>query len=170
MNPTSSPTRLRGRHLVASFAGGCLLGPLCCLGLVFGAVFLGALTSGARAAGGAASSDSAVSLADRRAELAALPAGDAQAGEQVFNGEGGCQACHALAAGERRVGPSLAGVADRAAALAPDYSVDLYLYESIVAPSARVASGFPDGVMPGSFQQRLTPQQLADLIAFLRGQ
>jgi nitric oxide reductase subunit C len=102
-----------------------------------------------------------------RAELESLPAGDAGGGEQVFTGEGGCSACHSLASGVRIVGPSLSGVASRAATLKADYSAEMYLYESVAYPDAYVAEGFQRSIMPAGFKQRLSEQQLADLVAFL---
>jgi hypothetical protein len=43
----------------------------------------------------------------------------------------------------------------------------MHIYESIVYPNAEVAEGFQIGIMPPNFKERLTPQQLADLVAFL---
>ncbi|WP_374687711.1 cytochrome c family protein [Promineifilum sp.] len=94
--------------------------------------------------------------------LESLPAGDAAAGEQRFHDDAGCGACHSLEPG---VGPSLAGVAARAGAPA-----EAYILESIVDPSAHVVEGYGDGTMPANFGQRLSAQQLADLVAFLMTQ
>jgi cytochrome c2 len=99
-------------------------------------------------------------------DLASLPAGEAARGEQVF-ADNGCNACHSFEPDRRIVGPSLAGVAARAASLQADYTAELYLYESIVSPDAYVAAGFPGGVMPANYGGRLSDQQLADLLAFL---
>jgi cytochrome c551/c552 len=101
-----------------------------------------------------------------QAELAALPSGDAAAGKAVFSAAG-CVACHSLEPGVRIVGPSHAGVATRAAARKAGYSAQLYIYESITRPNAYVVDGFPSGIMPQDFKQRLKPQELADVIAFL---
>jgi cytochrome c2 len=117
-----------------------------------------------RVQGGAAA---AQSPGDLRAESEGLPAGSASRGEQVFSGEAGCSACHSLQADVKIVGPSLAGVAQRAATRKADFPAELYLYESITHPEAYVVDGFQAGIMPGNFRQRLSEQQLADLIAFL---
>ncbi len=101
-----------------------------------------------------------------QAELSALPAGNADSGKALFTAVG-CVACHSLEPGVRIVGPSLAGVATRAATRRPGYSAQLYIYESITRPNAYVVDGFPSGVMPQDFKQRLQPQELADLIAFI---
>jgi cytochrome c551/c552 len=99
--------------------------------------------------------------------LESLPAGDASNGQALFRSEG-CFACHALESDESGVGPSLAGIAERAAA--HNGSAEAYLVESIVDPDAYIVDGFQDGIMPQGFGQRLTEQQLADLVAFLLSQ
>ena len=124
-------------------------------------------------AGGARGSSAPAPTASA-ADIEALPAGNPDAGRQVFEGEGGCEACHSLSPNERRIGPSLSGMADRAAARAetsgPGVSAELYVYESIVNPDAHVVESYPAGVMPPNFRQRLSDQELADLIAYLMTQ
>jgi hypothetical protein len=102
-----------------------------------------------------------------RTELAALPAGNAASGMQIFGSTGTCVACHSLELGVRVVGPSLSSIAARADIRKAGYSADMYLYESIAYPRAFVVPGFPNDVMPADFKHRLNPQQFADLIAFL---
>lgn len=97
---------------------------------------------------------------------AALPAGDASAGEATFTAKA-CVACHSLQAGVTIVGPSQAGLASRAGSRKPGYSSELYIYESIINPGAYIVEGFQDGLMPKTFRETLTPQELADIIAFL---
>jgi hypothetical protein len=97
---------------------------------------------------------------------AALPAGDASAGETTFTAKA-CVSCHSLQADVTIVGPSQAGVASRAEGRKPGYSPELYLYESIISPSAYLVEGFQDGLMPKTFRETLSSQELADLIAFL---
>lgn len=104
--------------------------------------------------------------ADIEAEFARLPAGDAAAGKAKFS-SAGCVACHSLEAGVRIVGPSMAGVATRAATAEPDLSASLYLYKSITRPDATVAEGYTLGLMPKGFRDTLAPETMADLIAFL---
>jgi hypothetical protein len=43
----------------------------------------------------------------------------------------------------------------------------MHIYESIVYPTAQVTEDFHDAIMPRNFKEQLSPQQLADLIAFL---
>jgi mono/diheme cytochrome c family protein len=103
-----------------------------------------------------------------RAGLESLPEGNASGGERVFRGAGGCSACHSLGPDVRMIsGPSLSGVASRAATVRPGYSGEMYIYESIVYPNAYVVEGFQGGIMPTGFKNQLSEQQLADLVAFL---
>lgn len=99
--------------------------------------------------------------------LESLPAGNAAAGAALFNGQAACSACHALEPDKRLVGPSLAGVAARAATVRPGTTAEAYLLESIVNPDAHVVAGYDAGLMPANFGARLSPQELADLVAYL---
>ena len=96
----------------------------------------------------------------------ALPAGDASAGEATFTAKA-CVSCHSLQPDVTIVGPSQAGVAVRAGSRKPGLTAELYIYESIISPSAYLVEGFQDGLMPKTFRETLTPQELADVIAFL---
>ncbi|MEJ2210449.1 MAG: c-type cytochrome [Anaerolineae bacterium] len=95
--------------------------------------------------------------------------GDAQAGEQIFNGGASppCSSCHSLQPGQTLVGPSLAGIADLAGQLVPGESAEQYLHESIVDPNAYVVEGFQPGVMPSNYGTQLSEQQINDLVAYL---
>jgi len=104
----------------------------------------------------------------------AAPAGDATAGESIFNQDTigpnpGCRTCHSLKAGEVLVGPSLAGIAPDAAgdAQAEGISTEEMLDTMVTDPSAEVVKGFADNVMPKDFGKQLTPRQLNDLITYL---
>ena len=103
------------------------------------------------------------------AEFAALPAGTAAGGEAVFS-SAGCVACHSLDEGVTLVGPSMAGIGERAGLQREGYPPDAYLYQSITNPNAFVVDGFQAGIMPQTFKDILTEQQLADVIAFLKTQ
>lgn len=95
-----------------------------------------------------------------------LPEGNVADGETVFN-ELGCNACHGPQPG---AGPSLgqiAGHADTAAEMGYD-SFDDYLRESILVPCASEFEGYNCQVMPDNYGERLTAQQLADIIAYLK--
>jgi cytochrome c oxidase subunit II len=85
--------------------------------------------------------------------------GAAAQGEEIFTAQG-CGSCHALAAANASgtVGPDLGQLEN-----ADEASVR----ESIVDPSAEVAQGFPDGVMPADFGDKLSPEELDALVKYL---
>lgn len=89
-------------------------------------------------------------------------------GMAVFNGVGACASCHATTPGTTLIGPSLAGIGARAAAHGGDY-----LERSILDPNAYLVPGerygTPNGVslMPSTYAKTLTPEQVADLVAYL---
>jgi cytochrome c551/c552 len=88
------------------------------------------------------------------------PSGSAQAGRAVFV-DSGCGNCHTFqpAGTTGTVGPDLSEVlAGQDAA---------FIRESIVDPNAEIASGYSAGVMPETYEDQLSPQQLNDLVAFL---
>jgi sulfur-oxidizing protein SoxX len=95
-------------------------------------------------------------------------AGNPARGQQLFTGAGGCSTCHDTASGLRIVGPSLKGLAERAGTRMQGMSADDYLHESIKSPNAFVVSGFPPNVMPQNFAQTFSPQQIEDLVAYLK--
>lgn len=97
-------------------------------------------------------------------------AGDATAGGTLFaqatiGSNPGCKTCHSLD-GSKLVGPSMQGMAGRAATEVQGQSAKQYLHESIVDPNKHVVEGYTAGVMP-SFQTVLNDQQVNDLVAYL---
>ena len=91
---------------------------------------------------------------------AQVASGDPQAGAQVF-ADNGCGGCHSrqAAGATGSVGPNL----DEALA---EKDTD-FIETSIVDPGAFVAKGFPDGTMPVDYGDVLTPDDLANLVAYL---
>ncbi|GHD72094.1 hypothetical protein GCM10007164_19210 [Luteimonas padinae] len=90
-----------------------------------------------------------------------------------------CTACHSLQPGVQLAGPSMAGMAERAAQTiaSPDYTgsatdVEGYIRESIVTPSAHLVPGAmfsAEGTsfMPNTYAESLTEEQVDQLVAFL---
>ena len=90
-----------------------------------------------------------------------------------------CNACHSTVPGADMAGPTLAGLATRAAQLitSPDYpgeadNVQGYIRESIVAPSIHLVPGTmysADGTsfMPSGYADSLTDEQIDQLAAYL---
>jgi mono/diheme cytochrome c family protein len=94
------------------------------------------------------------------ATTAEQPSGSPEAGKAVFQAQG-CGGCHTFSAAGANgtVGPNLDQVlAGKDAA---------FVHESIVEPNAEIAEGFSAGVMPQDYEQKLSPKQLDDLVAFL---
>lgn len=96
----------------------------------------------------------------------AMPAGDAANGEAVFTGASGCTACHSTGS-NTVVGPGLSGVGATAESRVAGESVDEYLTNSIVSPNAFVVPDFFPSIMPSTFAQTLTEQEIKDLVAYL---
>ena len=67
----------------------------------------------------------------------------------------------------RLVGPSLADVGTARDPRVAGMSAQEYLHQSIVDPDAYVVDGFAKGQMLRDSAQRLTEEQIQDLVAFL---
>jgi mono/diheme cytochrome c family protein len=107
-----------------------------------------------------------------------LPEGDPESGAALSQESSvGCAACHELSA----VGPAWApqgdvpgiGARSEERINADDYTGEAtnagqYLLESIVRTNAYVVNGYEANIMPGDYGQRLTAQQVADLIAYMQ--
>lgn len=90
-----------------------------------------------------------------------------------------CAACHSIAPGVNMAGPTLAGIATRAAETvkSPDYhgkakTPEEFIHESIVEPSAYLHPGAmysADGksFMPTTYGKDLAPEQIDQLVAYL---
>jgi len=73
-----------------------------------------------------------------------------------------CAACHSILGSESPVGPNLNSVGARLDAER--------IRESIIAPDAVIAEGFPPGVMPKDFADRMSIRELEMLVRFLAEQ
>jgi nitric oxide reductase subunit C len=104
-------------------------------------------------------------------------------GKAVFHEQAGCAACHSIAAEITLVGSSMAGLPERALRRlrSADYrgaakTAQEYIRESILDPNAHIAEP-PQGrifataagvsLMPADYGDRLTGQQIQDLIDYL---
>lgn len=115
--------------------------------------------------------------ADSGNEAAAPAGGDAAKGEELYKqtiiGEAsapGCITCHSLDEGVVLVGPSHAGIGARANGAVAGESADEYLEKSIREPNAHITDGFTEGVMYQFYDNDLSDQEIADLVAFLKTQ
>ena len=85
-------------------------------------------------------------------------------GKQVFNAH--CATCHALVRNTVIVGPSLYGIATRAAERMPGVGAEEYIEMSILEPDAYVVDGFQN-VMIKNLSMQLTSEDLDAVVAFL---
>ncbi len=90
-------------------------------------------------------------------------------GREVFTEPrlGSCTICHSTEPGVDDVGPSLHGVADRAADTVEGLSAVEYLRQSILEPDAHVVDGWPAGQMLPIYGDRLTDSQIESLVEYL---
>jgi mono/diheme cytochrome c family protein len=104
-----------------------------------------------------------------------LPTGDAAAGEALATSQA-CTACHIAAP----TGPAWLATADQpgigtragqrfseAGYSGTATTAEQYLFEAIALPNVFIVSGYPENVMPGTYANSLTDQDMADLIAYL---
>src|SRR5262245_196965 len=102
--------------------------------------------------------------------------GDVAGGQKIFSGAtpiaGGnapaCITCHAVEPGQQRgSGQNLSNIGYRAGITVPGQSAEQYIRTSIVDPDAYLAGGYQEGIMYRGYGRDLTPQQIADLVAYL---
>ena len=82
----------------------------------------------------------------------------------------GCVACH-TPNGQVSVGPTWKGVFDSNRELvsgSPVKADDAYLKESILNPNAKIVKGFLPNLMPATFATTLKPEQIDQLIAYIK--
>ena len=91
-----------------------------------------------------------------------------QEAAQLFTQQG-CAGCHTFAPANSsgNIGPEITLQALQESATKAKQPLDQYVETSIKDPNAYVVSGFKPGVMPTSFGQSLSSQQIADLVAYL---
>lgn len=77
----------------------------------------------------------------------------------------GCTACHVIGAANN-IAPPFEGLMERAAERRPPMPADAYVYESIIHPGVYVVEGYPNS-MVANFEERVTEQELADILAYL---
>ena len=98
--------------------------------------------------------------------------GDPERGNELFHQNQpavgfACINCHNVDTEERLVGPGLLNVEERAATRFESMSVVEYIHTSIVAPNEYVVEGFPANLMPQTYEDIFSDQDLYDIIAYL---
>ncbi len=127
--------------------------------------------------GGAHANMNAPVIVMDKADFAAWEAGEmaAVSSDPVARGErlaknNGCLGCHSLD-GSPLVGPTWKGMAGSTHELVDGSSVtvdEAYLIQAILEPNAAVVKGFPPGVMPATYADQFSEQQIADLVAYMQ--
>ena len=94
--------------------------------------------------------------------------GKPKSGAAVF-ASAGCGGCHTFtpAGTDAAVGPNLDGVVADAKKAGEDPAA--YVKESIVEPDKVLAPGYAAGVMPGTFGDSLSPEEIDALVSYLTG-
>lgn len=70
-------------------------------------------------------------------------------------------------ANPKPTGPTWFHLGDTAANRMPGTSPAMYIYTSITNPSAFVVPDYPDNIMPKTFAETLSKQDIADLMAYI---
>ncbi len=79
-------------------------------------------------------------------------------GKNLFTGMG-CVGCHMVNGQGGAVGPDLTQVYSKG---------EDYIHQSIVQPNAVVVEGFQPNIMPQNFAQRMSEENISDIIAYLK--
>jgi cytochrome c oxidase subunit 2 len=90
-------------------------------------------------------------------------------GQKVYESYG-CKACHTLD-GSDLVGPSFLGAYGRQVELEDGSSTladEVYIYNSVVDPNLQVVQGYPANVMPQTYADQISDEQIQDYIEFMK--
>jgi mono/diheme cytochrome c family protein len=80
----------------------------------------------------------------------------------------GCMGCHKLGPNVVGVtGPDLNLLPDVAATRVAGEDAETYVHTSIVDPNAFVNEGFPSGTMPPNFKDRMSEEEINNLVQWL---
>ena len=93
--------------------------------------------------------------------------GDPANGEALFHGLAECTSCHSVTDEETIIGPSLQTIALRAEYMRPPLTAEEYLTGAILYPNTYIPTRGKAGVMPTTYEQKFTPQEIADIVAYL---
>lgn len=97
--------------------------------------------------------------------------GNPAEGELIFNAwhadAPACSTCHLVEGNQTLVGPSLANIATRAGNQVNGVDTVDYIRQSIIDPDAYVVDGGATSIMYQHFGERLTTEQIDNLVAYL---
>lgn len=106
-------------------------------------------------------------LAGLPADLAAaLTAASPEKGVSLATAQG-CIGCHQLDPNNQVVAPTWHNIGDMAVGRVAGVSPAEYLHQSIINPGAYIVANYQGGIMPATFSEKLSTQDLADIIAYL---
>ena len=112
-----------------------------------------------------------VSLAVILLSGGASAAGDVKKGKRIFNK---CKACHSLAAGKKRIGPSLHGVFGKTSGMVPKFRYSSAMKKAKIVWSEKTLDAYltkPKKFVPGTkmaFRGLKKQQDRDNLIAYLK--
>lgn len=91
---------------------------------------------------------------------------------QPFPNGMGCVACHNLAVDQTPtsrgpVGPNFGNLAENAANRVAGLSAEEYIHQSIVAPNDYVVEGYPSGIMPQTFGEQMSEEEINAMVTWL---
>ena len=79
-----------------------------------------------------------------------------------------CSGCHMLGTvGVGVIGPDLNPLPETAGTKVAGQDAETYVYTSIVEPNAFINEGYPAGVMPANFKDRMSEEEIRGLVAWL---
>lgn len=98
--------------------------------------------------------------------------GDAANGEELFTTlytEVGfaCATCHHVDSEDRLIGPGLLNIKIHGAGHVEGLTLVEYLHQSIVEPNAYIVPDYPENLMPQTYSELFTEDQINDIIAYL---
>lgn len=101
--------------------------------------------------------------------LAAFANADPAHGQQLTQ-QNGCIGCHSLDPNATMTGPTWYNIGNTAVSRVPGLGPAAYLDHSVVKPGEYVVPNYPDNIMPRTYGDILSPQDQADIVAFLLSQ
>lgn len=102
---------------------------------------------------------------------AAAPSGEPRDPETLFTTMT-CVACHNLAEDQTQsnrgpVGPHFGNLAENAATRVAGLSAEEYIHQSIVEPGAHVVESYVNGIMPATFSQQMSEEEINLMVTWL---